>query len=141
MRHRLTAAISTDSGVTWSHHRNLESLDGFSRETLNAPLAVVVYPRAYQYSARESPENWEAHRYEVLGPWVREPFRYFQENRGELAFPVLSVLPAFEASEEFPLFQGDDPHWTAAGARLMARTVARWAAESGLIPCEPPPSG
>jgi hypothetical protein len=120
---------------------NLESLDDFSNNALGAPLAVVVYPRAYQYSLSESPENWEAHRYEVLGPWVREPFRYFQENRRELPFQVLSVLSAFEASDEFPLFQRDDPHWSAAGAALMARTVARWAAESGLIPCEAPPAG
>jgi hypothetical protein len=120
--------------------RNLESLDDFSDDALGAPLAVVVYPRAYQYSLSESPENWEAHRYETLGPWVREPFRYFQENRRELPFPVLSTLPAFEASDETPLFQKDDPHWSPAGAALMAGTVARWAAESGLIPCEASPT-
>jgi hypothetical protein len=121
--------------------RNLERLDEFSGDALGAPLALIVYPRAYQYSLSESPENWEAHRYEVLGPWVREPFRYFRENGRDLPFPVLSVLPAFEASDEFPLFQRDDPHWTEAGAALMARTVARWAAETGLIPCAAPPPG
>jgi hypothetical protein len=98
-------------------------------------MALVIYPRAYQYSLRESPGNWEALQYEPLGPWVREPFRYFEENATRLPYPVMSTLPAFENSDQFPLFQEDDPHWNEAGARLMAETVARWAAGSGLIPC------
>jgi hypothetical protein len=118
---------------------NLATLDGFVRDALGARMALVIYPRAYQYSLREAPESWEAHRYEALGPWVREPFRYFEDNRDRLPYPVLSALGAFEESDEFPLFQNDDPHWNAAGARLMARTVARWTAEQGLIPCRVPP--
>jgi hypothetical protein len=117
---------------------NLEALDDLSRDVLGARFAVVVYPRAYQYSLRESPDNWERHEYEVLGPWVREPFRYFEQKARGLPFPVLSALSAFEESSVFPLFQADDPHWNEAGARLMAETAAAWAAESGLIPCRVP---
>jgi hypothetical protein len=115
--------------------RNLAALYDVSTETLGAPMALVVYPRAYQYSLRESPESWESHRYEAMGPWVREPFRYFRENSHRLPYPVLSVLPAFEDADRFPLFRQDDPHWNEAGARLMAETVAGWVAESALIPC------
>jgi hypothetical protein len=118
---------------------NLAALEEYARDTLGAPMALVVYPRAYQYSLREASESWEAHRYETLGPWVREPFRYFEETRDRLPYPVLSALAAFEEAEEFPLFQEDDPHWNEAGARLMAGTVARWAAASDLIPCRVPP--
>jgi hypothetical protein len=70
-----------------------------------------------------------------MGPWVREPFRYFRQQGDRLPYPVLDTLPAFESADEFPLFREDDPHWNEAGARLMAETVARWTAESGLIPC------
>ena len=104
---------------------HLAALHDLSMETLGAPLAVVVYPRAYQYSMEESPESWERHRYEPMGPWVREPFRYFRENGDRLPYPVLSVLGAFESADRFPLFREDDPHWNEAGARLMAETVAQ----------------
>jgi len=115
--------------------RNLVALDDLSRDVLGARFAVIVYPRAYQYSLRESPDSWEQNEYEVMGPWVREPFRYFEKKARRLPFPVLSALPAFEESEVFPLFQADDPHWNEAGARLMAQTAVEWAAGSGLIPC------
>jgi hypothetical protein len=118
--------------------KNLAALHDFSKERLNTPMALVVYPRAYQYSLQESRHSWESHRYETLGPWVGEPFRYFRENADRLPYPVLSVLPAFESADQFPLFREDDPHWSEAGARLMAETVAHWAAESGLIPCRLP---
>jgi energy-coupling factor transporter transmembrane protein EcfT len=118
--------------------RNLDQLHDFSMETLGAPVALVIYPRAYQYSMEESPRSWESHRYEAMGPWVREPFRYFREKGDRLPYPVLDTLFAFENADEFPLFREDDPHWNEAGARLMAETVARWTAESGLIPCRVP---
>jgi len=114
--------------------KNLAALHDLT-ETLGASMALVVYPRAYQYSMEESRESWESHRYEPMGPWVREPFRYFQEKASRLPYPVLNTLPAFEKADEFPLFREDDPHWNEAGARLMAETVARWTAESRLIPC------
>ena len=118
---------------------NLAELHDFSTEALGAPMALVVYPRAYQYSMQESPESWESHRYERLGPWVREPFRYFRQARDRLPYPVLSVLPAFEGADSARLFREDDPHWNEAGARLMAETVARWVVESALVPCRLPP--
>jgi hypothetical protein len=118
--------------------RNLAALHDLTTEALGARMALVVYPRAYQYSLAESPRSWESHRYQAMGPWVREPFRYFREKAGRLPYPVLSALPAFESADEFPLFRETDPHWSEAGARLMAETVARWSAETGLIPCHAP---
>ena len=122
--------------------QNLEALDDLSRDVLGARFAVVVYPRAYQYSLRESPDSWEQHEYEALGPWVREPFRYFEEEAPRLPFPGPERRCRRSRSRrEFPLFQADDPHWNEAGARLMAETAAGWAAESGLIPCRVPGAG
>ncbi len=117
--------------------RNLAELNLFVTETLGGAMALVVYPRSYQYSLRESPRNWEAHLYEVLGPYVREPFNYFEKSGDRMPFAVLNLLPAFEATDEYPLFLEDDPHWNAAGARFVADAVARWAVGESLLPCRP----
>jgi len=117
--------------------KNLDEMNTFARDVLGVPMLLMIYPRAYQYSSRESPYNWEAGEYETLGPYVREPFRYFEERRGGLPYPVLNLLPAFEHSDEFPLYFGNDPHWNARGARLAARTVETKLAEMGRIPCRP----
>lgn len=115
--------------------KNLARLHELATRELGVPMALVVYPRAYQYSSDESPRNWERHRYQRLGPFVREPFRYFDEVAETLPYPVFSLLPAFESTERFPLFFEDDPHWNAAGARLAAESVARFLESSGWLPC------
>ena len=56
--------------------------------------------------------------------------------RPKLPYPVFSLLPDFESSEEFPLFLGHDPHWNPAGARLAARSVVRLLTDEGLVPCD-----
>jgi hypothetical protein len=119
--------------------KNLERLNLFVTETLESSMALVVYPRAYQYSTRESPRSWEASQYEVLGPYVRDPFEYLSRVSERLPFPVLSLLAEFEKSDAFPLFLEDDPHWNEAGARFVAAAVAEWAVSSRLIPCLPAP--
>ncbi|MEE8580946.1 MAG: SGNH/GDSL hydrolase family protein [Myxococcota bacterium] len=116
--------------------KNLGEMYGFSREVLDAPLVLAVYPRAYQYAPEESPDNWEADAYEVLGPFALEPFRYFDEVASELPYPVLNLLADFQDAQEFPLHRRDDPHWNATGARFMAHVVARSLAERALIPCQ-----
>ena len=114
--------------------KNLAEMNAFAGEVLGAPMALVVYPRAYQYSDRESPGNWEV-GYEALGPHVREPFRYFAESGDRLPYPVLDLFSAFETSEEFPLFFARDPHWNARGAGLAARSVYAGLLEGGLLSC------
>jgi hypothetical protein len=115
--------------------RNLERIHHYARDALGVPAAVIVLPRAYQHSRDETPRNWERSRYEVLGPYVREPFRYFEELEGDLAYPVFELLSAFEAQTQFPLYFEDDPHWNPDGARLAAETAVRQLLEAGLVPC------
>lgn len=114
--------------------KNLAGIDRHARDVLGAPFALVVYPRAYQYSDRESPRNWER-GYEPLGRFVREPFRYFAEVADTLPYPVIDILPDFESSERFPLYFGNDPHWTEQGADVAARAIFDGLQARGLLPC------
>jgi len=114
--------------------KNLAEMQAFTTEILGATLAVVIYPRAYQYSDREAARSWEL-GYDALGPHVREPFRYFAEVAETLPYPVLDLLPAFEASDEFPLFFARDPHWNPRGAGLAAREVFAGLVARELLPC------
>lgn len=114
--------------------KNLLEIHRVSRDLLGAEMALVVYPRAYQYSDRESPRNWEK-GYTPLGPHVKEPFRYFAEVAPALPYPVIDVLADFESSELFPLYFGNDPHWTEQGADVAATAVFAALRERGLVPC------
>ncbi len=117
--------------------KNLEALNRFCRDVLHVPMVLVIYPRAYQYSLEESPNNNERGLYEPLGPYVLEPFRYFEQKQAELPYPVISLLDDFRNAETSPLFFEDDPHWNAAGAELAAEAVSRRLMERGLVPCGP----
>lgn len=102
---------------------NLKTIDR-SASLLGAKFIVVVFPRAFQHNPAESPDNWEKELYTVMGPYSREPFRYFEQAAGRVGFPVYSLLPAFEQATEFPLYAKDDPHWTHAGTAVAARAVS-----------------
>jgi hypothetical protein len=117
--------------------RQLAALHHYVTEELGCRFVLVVYPRAYQYSVRESPDNWEGHCYQPLGPYVREPFRYFAEVRHDLPYPLVDLMPAFENTDEFPLFFAYDPHWNAAGADFAARAVLDSLCDRGLLPARP----
>ena len=102
-------------------------------------MALVLYPRAYQYSETESPRSWEMPLHERLGPHVREPFRYFEERKGRLPYPVIDLFADFEGAERQPLFFGNDPHWNADGADTAARGLLGRLIEAGLLPCAKAP--
>lgn len=114
---------------------NLTAIEALARESLGARMALVLVPRSYQYTDRESPLDPEAPLHEPLGPYVTEPFRYFEEAASRLPYPVLSLLPAFRDSATFPLYLVDDPHWNTAGSRLAAAEVATWLSGTGFVPC------
>ncbi len=118
--------------------RNLERISEYGETNLQSSMLLVILPRAFQYSDRESPWNWEADEYEELGPYVREPFRYFEEAREQLPYPVFSLLPAFEESAKFPLYLEDDPHWNVEGNRVAAAGLAEYLVSKQHVPCAPP---
>ena len=115
--------------------KNLRSINDYAADALGADMVLVVLPRAFQYTDRESPDNREAGRYDPLGPHVLAPFRYFEQRRDDLPYRVLSLLPAFREARDFPLYFRDDPHWNAAGARVAARGIADYLVREGAVPC------
>lgn len=86
-------------------------------------FAVVVLPRAFQYSKRECPDNWEADLYTPLGPHAHAPFRFFDELSEEVDYPVVSLLEDFLSTDVFPTCFRSDPHWTPAGHRVAAGAI------------------
>lgn len=111
---------------------NLDALEDYVVNQLDAKFVVFVFPRGYQYSAAESPNNWEQAEYEILGPYAHEPFRYFEEIAPTVDYPIFSLLSDFQETEVFPTALDNDPHWTQAGNRVAADAVYRYCLD---VPC------
>jgi len=94
-------------------------------EERGLPFVLVVLPRSFQYSDRECPNNWEVGEYVPLGPYVLEPFRYFEEMAGRVDYPVHSLLETFQQTEVFPTCFDHDPHWNPDGAEIAAKAITR----------------
>ena len=120
--------------------KNLGELAALGQDVLDVPMALVLFPRAYQYAPDESPRNWEAKAY-AGHTHLRAPFEYFAERAPGLDYPVFDLWDDFEAAEArvqggaAPLHFVTDPHWTGAGARVAAEGVWRRLVEAGLVPC------
>ena len=95
-----------------------------SCEEIDARLVVVVAPRFHHWNRKECPRNWEESEYLREGPHQFEFFRYFAERSGKAAFDVQSLLPQFQATEQFPLVFDSDPHWNADGHRFVAEALS-----------------
>jgi hypothetical protein len=115
--------------------RSIADIHTFAKDTLNARLVVVVLPRGAQYGSKESPASWERHDYPVLGPYVLEPFAYFEALSREVDYPIVSLLPAFRQASVFPTCFYDDPHWTEAGHTVAAEAIFSWCRQEGYLPC------
>lgn len=97
----------------------------YCHDVLRAAYILVMLPRHFQYSARESPRNWEKGSYPLLGPYVREPFKWLDALRPRVDFPCHSLLEDFEQTDVFPTCFEHDPHWNADGARVAAEGILR----------------
>jgi hypothetical protein len=101
---------------------------------IGARFALVVVPRYHHWSDRECPDNWERGAYGGNEPFSNEYFRFFEESRATAGFPILGLLPAFQATSEFPLVFRHDPHWNARGHDFVARLLAEDLPARGLLP-------
>ncbi len=109
--------------------QTLMEVNRLCSEDLNTEFRLIVLPRNFQYSDRESPSNWERGEYENLGPFVLEPFRFFDEQAASAPFAIHSLLPAFEQTDVFPTCYAGDPHWTPAGTQVAADALVEMAVE------------
>ncbi len=102
--------------------------------SMQARFAVVVSPRFHHWNAEECPSNWEAKDYRLDEPHQFEFFRYFEEKRQDVSFPIRQLLEDFRASKTSPLVFTADPHWNAQGHSFVAETLATWlTGDSGLV--------
>ena len=101
---------------------NVERVAMWSEEH-GAEFILFVLPRCYQYSDREAPLSDEWESYTAFGPYVLEPFRFFDEVRPAVDYPIHSLLEAFQNTEVFPTCFEDDPHWNPEGHRVAAQAV------------------
>lgn len=102
---------------------NIDGLNEYSENILGARFMVFVFPRSYQYSDIECPNNWEKSQYQVLGPFAHEPFTYFEQIKDDRDYPIVSLLAEFQNSTVFPTVFDDDPHWNEAGNRIAVDAI------------------
>jgi hypothetical protein len=102
---------------------NLNNIHKYVKNDLNARFIVIVLPRNFQYSKRESPDNWEKHKYTVFGPYVYEPFKLFGELSKSVSYPIYSLLEVFQNERLYPTCFIDDPHWNENGHKIAAQEI------------------
>ena len=115
--------------------RTLENINAIADEAerLHARFLLAVNPRYHHWNPAESPENWEQGDYAVDEPYQYEYFRFFEEARSRVSYPVFSLLPAFQHTREFPLVFREDPHWNERGNAFAARVLVNHLLETGMI--------
>ena len=102
---------------------NIKTIAKAVRAT-GADFLLVISPRFHHWNPKESPDNWETDDYELDEPYQFEYFRYFDQARSRVDFPIFDLLPAFQATDEYPLVFRTDPHWNSRGSEFVARVLA-----------------
>jgi hypothetical protein len=115
--------------------KTLENIDAVAGEAerMNARFVLAVNPRFQHWNTAEAPDNWEKTNYDVSEPYRFEYFRFFDEARSQVGYPIFSLLPAFQATREFPLIFRNDPHWNERGNEFAAKVLVDYLVQSGLI--------
>lgn len=117
---------------------SLQRLARRCRVDLGAEFVLVLLPRHFQFSDRECPENWEAHHYRTLGPWVHEPNKWLCDLASRVDFACYDLLTDFATAHTVPLCFEDDPHWTPAGHQVAAEAIADRLVAGGHLPSARP---
>jgi hypothetical protein len=84
---------------------------------------LVVTPRYHHWNTREAPENWEKHEYGTNEPYQYEYLRFFDEKKSDAQLEIFDLLPAFQATDQFPLVFRGDPHWNERGHTFVANVI------------------
>jgi hypothetical protein len=115
--------------------KTLENVNAVAREAeqINARFVLAINPRYHHWNPAEAPENWEKFDYPLDGPYQYENFRFFEEARSQVNYPIFNLLPSFQASHEFPLVFKNDPHWNERGNEFAARVLVNHLIETRII--------
>ena len=87
----------------------------------------------FHWSDLECSENWESYEYGDDEPYEFAYLDFFESAEHEADLRIHSLLPAFKATDEYPLVFQDDPHWNPAGHRFVAAVVANYVLAEGLV--------
>ena len=113
---------------------NVDAINDYCRDVLKVPFVLFVLPRHFQFDPDQSPDNWEKDQYPLAGPYLLEPFRYFDEVAKNRSYPVVPLLADFRQAKGTPLVFQDDPHLNEAGNELLARLVWTHLRARALLP-------
>jgi hypothetical protein len=105
--------------------RNIENVRNAVRAS-GADFLLVLIPRFTHWNPKECPANWERNAYSRNEPYQFEFFRFFDQEKGRVDFPIFNLLPAFQETKEFPLVLHGDPHWNERGHAFVAKTLAEY---------------
>jgi len=124
----------------------LASIEPFLRNTLEnvnhiaaqaaaagVPFVLFAHPRYHLWNVKESPQNWERGQYKLDEPYQYEYFKFLDNAAKESAYPIVNMLPAFQATKEFPLCFSYDAHWNTRGHAFAARFLCDYLIEHGLV--------
>jgi hypothetical protein len=98
-----------------------------------AGFVLFVTPRFQHWNMKECPRNWEKNYYALPEPYQAEYIRFFEEEKQHATFSIVNLLPAFQATKEFPLVFEDDPHWNERGNAFVANLVVTYLMEHDAI--------
>lgn len=104
-----------------------------SVHTDGALFMLFVPPRYHHWNPNECPDDAQRPKYKVNEPYQFEYLNFFERKRDSAAFPIVNMLPAFQATKKFPLVFRDDAHWNEEGNRLVAETLVDYLLTSGNI--------
>lgn len=113
--------------------RNVDAIDAYCRDVLGVPFVVFIMPRHFQFNPGLSPDNWEKAQYPLAGPYLLEPFGYFEAMAAKRPYPIISLLEDFRSTKAFPVTFPDDPHLNEAGNGVAANATLKHLSQRGLL--------
>lgn len=102
-------------------------------EASGSEFVVLVPPRYFQWNDAECPKDWNLGQRKRDEPHENAYFEFFDEAARKESFPIVSLLPAFKATDRYPLVLRNDAHWNADGNHFVAETLADLLVERGLV--------
>ncbi len=102
-------------------------------EAAGSAFVVIVPPRYFQWNDAECPKDWNLRQRKRNEPHEMAYFEFFDEAAKTESFPIVSLLPAFQATDRFPLVLPNDAHWNEDGNRFVAETLADLLIERALV--------